>query len=120
MNAHSPAVATTAAHDARSAAEFLAAWREAVDLIGAQYFLMPAPTDRCHSLADMQPKIDMLRSRLPLMSSGESVFVRCILQLVDDRAVLPHERPTMPEIAARLDVIHLRVLMRLLRHYNGW
>ena len=99
---------------------FLAAWRDAIALIGEGYFMLRKPLSECTTKWDMEPKVDALRSRLGVMSSGEAVFVKCVLQFFDDRCMHKQDVPTLVDISNRLDAERLRIVMRLMRHYGGW
>lgn len=113
-------IARAMAVESGKEADFLMAWRDAVDMIGAQYFLLKTPTDQCMSKWDMQPKIDLLRARVGVMSSGEQVFVKTVIQFYNEDIFKAHDRPTLRDIAGRLDAERLNIVLRLLRSYSGW
>jgi len=114
------AVAAIMGEEYRDESKFVDAWRDAVELIGEQYFMLRAPLHECIDKWQMEPKVDLIRSRLSLFSTGEKIFVQAVIQFYNDRALPKHDLPTMTDISASLDMPRLKIVMRLMRHYGGW
>lgn len=114
------AVSALVREESRDESKFVDAWRDAVALIGEQYFMLRAPLHECIDKWQMEPKVDMIRSNLGVFSTGEKIFVQAVIQFYNDRALPRHDLPTMTDICTSLDAQRLKIVMRLMRHYGGW
>lgn len=99
---------------------FAEAWREAVELIGEGFFMLKKPLHECTDKWEMEPKTDMFRSRLDVLSGGEQVFAKVVSQFYNDQIFQPHDRPSFREVASRLDGKRKSIIVRLIRYYHGW
>jgi len=95
---------------------FLAAWKDAVRLIGPAYFKGTVPT--ATSKEDLAPDYPIFVSRLGTASSGERLFMLAVYQFYNDTEF--KSRPSLTDLAWTLDEDRLDVLVRLMRNYSGW
>ena len=106
--------------------EFLAAWREAVELIGPALFKIKFESvDTAMSKDALRPDFDAFTAAIGSMSSGQQIFAIAVYQFFSDTDALSLceqcglRHISMPEIANLSD--HYRnIIIRLLNSYIGW
>lgn len=105
---------------------FLDAWKDAVLLVGTQYFSVTCDyVATATDIDQLRPDVRMIFNALGPMSSHERTFMLCLCQLFcdnDTRSLCTDSQIPMPSLAdmACMDDKHRDVVVRLLANYTGW
>jgi hypothetical protein len=108
-----------------TAARFLEAWKDGVQLTGPSLFgcqvAKPADATHWHQLA---PKLDAMRKALPNRSQADAAFAAAMASLYNategHRLATKAGAPEFGRLVAALDPTRRAVLAELLANFTGW
>lgn len=107
-------------------AEFLSAWKSAVQMIGESFFSVTSATVLiADSKWDLRPDMLLVEKALPALSSGERYFLIGVCQFYCDSDIkcvcerLKIEPPSLADYS-NLDANRRSVLVSLMNSYTGW
>ena len=113
-------------HYADAPALFLAAWKKAIDLIGAQYFYCEGIDNYQHATDrnQIRPDHEAIERFMCVCSIGEGVFISAVCSFYNGNWGLDlgkrHGYTAIGDVAMRLDLEQVEVLTRLMLNHTGW
>jgi len=113
-------------HYADAPARFLAAWKQAIELIGPEYFHCKG-IDHYQDATDrdqLRPNNDAIEQFISVCSICEGVFIAVVCSFFNGDWGLSmgkgFDYVAMGDIAKRLDLEQLEVLTALMMSHTGW
>ncbi len=102
---------------------FLAAWKEAIEMAGEEYFKLQCNVDEATDKNQLCPNFDMIKNSLFRLSTGQAQFLAALYSFYNDqdgqKLLEALNRPNHLDLCF-LDDDRLDIITRLLLSYNGW
>ncbi|NTY62628.1 hypothetical protein [Mycolicibacterium sphagni] len=103
---------------------FFEAWKTAVNLAGSGYFGVTHTPTTARNKWDLEPRVDRITDDLPVLSSGESIFLAALVSFYDAESGGEMLKVVgargLSDLSARLDEPRRQVVADLLVSYAGW